>query len=52
MRALVTGAAGFIGGQTPAEGSAECRATKWNRSGNRYRDHVSQAKYHVRKIER
>jgi hypothetical protein len=23
----------------------------WNRAGNRYRDHVSQAKYHVRKIE-
>jgi hypothetical protein len=35
---------------TIAEGSAECKATKWNRSGNRYRDHVSQAKYHVRKI--
>ena len=36
---------------TIVEGSAECKATKWNRSGNRYRDHVSQAKYHVRKIE-
>ena len=24
---------------------------QWNRAGNRYRDHVSQAKYHVRKIE-
>jgi hypothetical protein len=24
----------------------------WNRAGNRYRDHVSKAKYHVRKIER
>jgi hypothetical protein len=36
---------------TIVEGSAECQATKWNRSGNRYRDHVSQAKYHVRKIE-
>jgi hypothetical protein len=23
----------------------------WNRAGNRYRDHVSEAKYHVRKIE-
>ena len=29
------------------EGTGE----KWNRAGNRYRDHVSQAKYHVRKIE-
>ena len=29
------------------EGSGE----SWNRAGNRYRDHVSQAKYHVRKIE-
>jgi hypothetical protein len=29
------------------EGNGE----KWNRSGNRYRDHVSQAKYHVVKIE-
>lgn len=29
------------------EGSGE----EWNRAGNRYRDHVSQAKYHVRKIE-
>jgi len=29
------------------EGSGE----QWNRAGNRYRDHVSQAKYHVRKIE-
>ena len=28
------------------EGSGE----QWNRAGNRYRDHVSQAKYHVRKI--
>ena len=24
---------------------------EWNRAGNRYRDHVSQAKYHVRKVE-
>jgi hypothetical protein len=24
---------------------------QWNRAGNRYRDHVSKAKYHVRKIE-
>ena len=29
------------------EGSGE----QWNRAGNRYRDHVSQPKYHVRKIE-
>jgi hypothetical protein len=29
------------------EGNGE----QWNRSGNRYRDHVSQPKYHVRKIE-
>ena len=29
------------------EGNGE----QWNRAGNRYRDHVSQAKYHVRKIE-
>jgi hypothetical protein len=29
------------------EGSGE----QWNRAGNRYRDHVSQAKYPVRKIE-
>jgi hypothetical protein len=29
------------------EGSGE----QWNRAGNRYRDHVSQAKYSVRKIE-
>jgi glycosyltransferase involved in cell wall biosynthesis len=28
------------------EGNGE----SWNRAGNRYRDHVSQAKYHVRKI--
>jgi hypothetical protein len=29
------------------EGNGE----QWNRAGNRYRDHVSQPKYHVRKIE-
>ena len=29
------------------EGNGE----QWNRAGNRYRDHVSKAKYHVRKIE-
>ena len=29
------------------EGNGE----QWNRAGTRYRDHVSQAKYHVRKIE-
>ena len=29
------------------EGNGE----QWNRAGARYRDHVSQAKYHVRKIE-
>ena len=29
------------------EGTGE----SWNRAGNRYRDHVSQAKYHVRKIK-
>jgi hypothetical protein len=29
----------------------EGRGEKWNRAGNRYRDHVSQAKYHVRKVE-
>jgi hypothetical protein len=29
------------------EGNGE----QWNRAGNRYRDHVSHAKYHVRKIE-
>jgi hypothetical protein len=30
------------------EGNGE----QWNRAGNRYRDHVCQAKYHVRKIEK
>jgi hypothetical protein len=29
------------------EGNGE----QWNRAGNRYRDHVSRAKYPVRKIE-
>jgi hypothetical protein len=29
----------------------EGQGEQWNRAGNRYRDHVSQAKYHVRKIE-
>ena len=29
----------------------ESSGEQWNRAGNRYRDHVSQAKYHVRKIE-
>jgi hypothetical protein len=36
---------------TIAEGGMGCKATEWNRAGNRYRDHVSKAKYHVRKIE-
>jgi hypothetical protein len=30
---------------TIAEGGMECKATPWNRSGNRYRDHVAGAKY-------
>lgn len=30
----------------------EGKGEQWNRAGNRYRDHVSQAKYHVRKIEK
>lgn len=29
----------------------EGKGESWNRAGNRYRDYVSQAKYHVRKIE-
>ena len=29
----------------------EDKGESWNRAGNRYRDHVSQAKYSVRKIE-
>jgi len=29
----------------------EGKGEQWNRAGNRYRDHVSQAKYAVRKIE-
>jgi hypothetical protein len=35
---------------TVAEGGMGCKATPWNRSGNRYRDHVAHAKYNVRKI--
>ena len=30
---------------TIAEGGMECKAAQWNRSGNRYRDHVAGAKY-------
>jgi hypothetical protein len=30
---------------TIAEGGMTCKATKWNRAGNRYRDHVAEAKY-------
>ena len=30
---------------TTAEGGMSCKATQWNRSGNRYRDHVAGAKY-------
>jgi hypothetical protein len=30
---------------TIAEGGMECKAVQWNRSGNRYRDHVAGAKY-------
>jgi hypothetical protein len=30
---------------TVAEGGMECKATQWNRAGNRYRDHVAGAKY-------
>ena len=29
----------------------EGQGEQWNRAGNRYRDHVAQDKYHVRKIE-
>jgi hypothetical protein len=29
----------------------EGKGEQWNRAGNRYRDHVSQAKYHVKKVE-
>jgi hypothetical protein len=36
---------------TIAEGGMECRATPWNRSGARYRDHVAHEKYQVVKIE-
>jgi len=35
---------------TIAEAGPECKATKWYRGGNRYRDSVSEAKYPVRKI--
>ena len=37
---------------TIAEGGMECKATKWNRAGNRYRDHVAHEKYQVVKIEK
>ncbi len=30
---------------TIAEGGMECKAQQWNRSGNRYRDHVNESKY-------
>ena len=30
---------------TVAEGGIECKATPWNRSGNRYRDNIAKAKY-------
>ncbi len=30
---------------TVAEGGMGCKAQQWNRSGNRYRDHVSETKY-------
>ena len=30
---------------TTAEGGMSCKATQWNRAGNRYRDHVAGAKY-------
>ena len=30
---------------TVAEGGIGCKAKQWNRSGNRYRDHVNQSKY-------
>jgi hypothetical protein len=36
---------------TIAEGGMECKATQWNRSSNRYRDHVAPAKYPLIKIE-
>ena len=36
---------------TVAEGGPGCKAQAWNRSGNRYRDHVSESKYPVVKIE-
>jgi hypothetical protein len=30
---------------TVAEGGMGCKAKAWDRSGNRYRDHVNQSKY-------
>jgi hypothetical protein len=36
---------------TIAEAGPGCKATKWYRGGNRYRDSVSEAKYHVKRIE-
>jgi hypothetical protein len=36
---------------TVAEGGMECKAAQWNRSGNRYRDHVAHEKYQAVKIE-
>ena len=36
---------------TIAEGGMECKAAKWYRGGNRYRDHVAHEKYQVVKIE-
>ena len=35
---------------TLAEDGPGCRAHKWNRSGNRYRDFVSESKYSVMKV--
>jgi hypothetical protein len=29
----------------------EGKGEKWNRAGNRYRDHTAGAKYHVKRIE-
>ena len=36
---------------TIVEGGPECKAAKWYRGGNRYRDHVSHEKYQVVKVE-
>ena len=57
---VVTGAAGYIGGQTALmladlghrvvdiiSGVGE----QWNRAGNRYRDHTAHEKYQVVKVE-